>query len=203
MKEAGSHWYSNPLAAYILCCTTPRDVQAPYEQRGGFPFIYSTKIDITIQAHPLETPTSNPFQQPCSERWNRNKVVVKLSPNGVSYYIDNRKVSAHRVKSAIKFPTAILKVPEVYAHWLLWTTRPVVFLSVARLTATVINSHHSTLYGRYAVLNAAVRTDRSSSRSRTHNPFTHTHTPRPRPTRLESNRKVHQMKTSHFLLFSK
>ena len=77
MKEAGSRWQSNPLAAYILCCTPPRDVQAPYEQRGGFPFIYSTKIDITIQVHPLETPTCNPFQHPCSERGNRNKVVIQ------------------------------------------------------------------------------------------------------------------------------
>jgi len=77
MKEAVSRWQSNPLAAYILCCTPPRDVQAPYEQRGGFPFIYSTKIDITIQVHPLETPTCNPFQHPCSKRGNRNKVVTQ------------------------------------------------------------------------------------------------------------------------------
>lgn len=80
MKEAGSRWQSNPLAAYILCCTPPRDVQAPYEQRGGFPFIYSTKIDITIQVHPLETPTCNPFQHPCSKRGNRNKVVIQPWP---------------------------------------------------------------------------------------------------------------------------
>ena len=76
-SEAGSRWRSYPLAVYILCCTPPRDVQAPHEQRGGFPFIYSTKIDITIQVHPLETPTCKPFRQPCSKRGNRNKVVIQ------------------------------------------------------------------------------------------------------------------------------
>lgn len=77
MTEAGSRWQSHPLAVYILCCTPPRDVQAPHEQRGGPPFIYSTKIDITIQVHPLETPTCKPFQHPCSKRGDRNKVVTR------------------------------------------------------------------------------------------------------------------------------
>ena len=87
MKEAGSRWQSNPLAAYILCCTPPRDVQAPYEQRGGFPFIYSTKIDITIQVHPLETPTCNPFQHPCSKRGNRNKVDLQAGSSAGRYCV--------------------------------------------------------------------------------------------------------------------
>lgn len=90
MKEAGSRWQSNPLAAYILCCTPPRDVQAPYEQREGFPFIYSTKIDITIQVHPLETPTCNPFQHPRSKRGNRNKVVIQPRKFGWPLRLRNR-----------------------------------------------------------------------------------------------------------------
>jgi hypothetical protein len=66
MKEAGSHWQSNPLAVYILCCTPPRDVQAHTNNGEDFPLSAPQKSislsKLTPSKHQLATPSNKPVQ---------------------------------------------------------------------------------------------------------------------------------------------
>jgi hypothetical protein len=121
MKEAGSHWQSNPLAVYILCCAPPRDVQAHTNNGEDFPLSAPQKSislsKLTPSKQQLATPSNKPVQSAEIEiRWSysRNQIISQVVGASQLYaaYMPFQRIQDH-----IKFLFLQAVVPRIMTRY--------------------------------------------------------------------------------------